>query len=95
METVTVFNLGQSHVVTLPKKITYKTGTKLRISRSGDITTLKPVKSKTLTKAEQLAKDLKYVRDHAGIININSPLTPEEMNNLYDEEVYGGLLPRR
>jgi hypothetical protein len=89
METgqLTVFTLGQSTVITLPKKWGIKPGTKITYKKT-------PQKVNLELTDFQIKLALKYVKQHSGSIHLNSPLTPEQMNDEYEKDTYGDVLPR-
>ncbi len=85
--TGTTFTLGTSTVLTLPKGLGIKAGvkTKIRKIKSGLSIQLKTSPKKDV----ELAHDLALIKKLAGGIKFSSNLTPEQMNDIYDKEVYG------
>lgn len=83
----TTFTLGTSTVLTLPKRLGIKAGvkTKIRKVKAGLNIQLKtsPEKDKAL------ARDIALIKKLAGGIKFSSNLTPKQMNDIYDKEVYG------
>lgn len=83
----TTFTLGTSTVLTLPKRLGIKAGvkTKIRKVKSGLNIQLKasPAKDKAL------ARDIALIKKLAGGNKSKFTLTPDEMNSIYDKEVYG------
>jgi hypothetical protein len=83
----TTFTLGTSTVLTLPKGLGIKAGvrTKIKKVKSGLNIQLKtlPAKDKTI------ARDIALIKKLAGGIKFSSNLTPKQMNDIYDKEVYG------
>ena len=84
---LTPFTLGTSTVITLPKKLGILPGQKIKAKRHGSSITLTP--SKTTNVKKPLENDLKLIDKLAGGMNYSSNLTPDEMNRVYDKEVYG------
>lgn len=86
-QTVQVFQLGSSTVVTLPKALGMKPGQKLRVEKSGKKIVLKP---------EKMDKDaiFKLVDRLAGGLKLKKDLTPEQMNKELDRR-YEDMLPGR
>ena len=78
------FTLGTSTVVTLPKKWGVTPPAKLKAKKIGKKITLVVV-----DKQSQLEKDLALIEKLAGGMKYSSNLTPDEMNRVYDQEVYG------
>jgi hypothetical protein len=89
METgqLTVFTLGQSTVVTLPKKWGLKSGSKIPYKKTTRKVNLE-------ISDNQITQALDYVKKHAGSIKINSPLTLEQMSDEYEKDTYGDVFPR-
>ncbi|MBI2008180.1 hypothetical protein HYS82_00815 [Candidatus Amesbacteria bacterium] len=81
---LTPFTLGTSTVVTLPKKWGVTPPAKLKAKKNGKKITLE-----VINKQSQLEKDLALIDKLAGGMKYSSNLTPDEMNRIYDKEVYG------
>lgn len=83
----TTFTLGTSTVLTLPKWLGIKAGVKTKIKRvkSGLNIQLKTLPEKDKT----LARDIALIKKLAGGNKSKFTLTPDEMNDIYDKEVYG------
>lgn len=79
------FTLGTSIVVTLPKKWGVAPPAKLKAKKAGKKITLEVINDQN-----QLEKDLTLIEKLAGGIKFSSNLTPDKMNRIYDQEVYGG-----
>lgn len=89
--TVTAFRLGQSTVVTLPKKLGIKPGTKLQISQSKNKINFTKAKEN-----QELAKNLAYVKKHAGCLKYKAKApypTLKEMSDAYEKDTYGSVFP--
>lgn len=78
-QTVSVFQLGSSTVVTLPKKFGFKPGQRLKVEKSGQKVVLKPQKMSE-KEIERLVESL------SGGLNLKKDLTPDEINRILDEE---------
>lgn len=76
---VTAFQLGSSTVITLPKKLGIRPGSKLSVKKSGKRVILQPQK---MTREEIH----KLVRKLSGGLKLDRHPTPEEMNKILDEE---------
>lgn len=85
---VTAFQLGSSTVITLPKELGIRPGSKLNIQKSkGKIV----LQRKRKTKEEEIRK---LVRSLAGGLRLKTDLTPEEMNKELDRRYEEMLLGR-
>ena len=85
--TVTVFNLGSSTVITIPKSLNLKAGTKMNITKHGSTITLEAQQTKTIKDSLSLLKKL------SGSLTNSTTLSPKAAKKVYDEEVYSRLLP--
>lgn len=83
---VTAFQLGSSTVITLPKELGIRPGSKLKIKKEKEKIVLK--KEKT-TREEEIRK---LVRSLAGGLRLKPDLTPEEINEELDRR-YEEMLP--
>lgn len=86
---VQTFTLGRSTVVTLPKSIGVKPGTKMKVRKRGEEIVLKPAKKED---AATIVRRLAGGMDFKKVFGKN--LTPDELNKLFDEQ-YKNVLPRR
>lgn len=83
---VTAFQLGSSTVITLPKQLGIRPGSKLKIQKIREKIVLKRKKG---TREEEIRK---LVRSLAGGLRLKPGLTPEEMNEELDRR-YEEMLP--
>lgn len=75
---VTVFKLGSSTVVTLPKILNLRSGQKLGLKKE----------KKRIVLIEKRLDAAKIAREHAGNLSLKYHPTIHEMKRMYDEEVY-------
>ena len=84
--TATTFTLGTSTVVTLPKKLGIKSGTRVELIKKGNRV---EIKSGSGAKSGR-SRDIELIKSLAGGISLPFSLTPDEVNKQYDKDVYGG-----
>lgn len=87
-QTIQAFTLGKSTVVTIPKSLGVKPGTKMKIQKKGKIIVLKPEKKEDAAAiVQKLAGGMNFKKV------FGKSLTPEDINKLIDEQ-YEHVLPR-
>jgi hypothetical protein len=83
----TTFTLGTSTVLTLPKGLGIKSGVRAKIKKVGSGLN---IQLKTLPANDKnLTRDIALIKKLSGSNKSKFILTPDEMNNIYDKEVYG------
>lgn len=84
---VTTFSLGTSTVLTLPKKLGIPAGVRAEMKKRRSSLLIDFV---DIPKGDrQLERDLTLIRKLSGGVPVTSRLTPDDMNRVYDEDVYG------
>lgn len=85
--TVTTFSLGTSTVLTLPKKLGIPAGVRAEMKKRRSSLLIDFV---DIPKGNrQLERDLTLIRKLSGGVPVTSRLTPDDMNRVYDDDVYG------
>jgi len=86
---IQTFTLGRSVVATMPKFLGIEPGTKLQVQKLKDNIILKPTKAKNpVAIVDKIKGGLNFKKV------FGKSLTPEELNNIIDEQ-YESVLPRR
>lgn len=84
---VTTFSLGTSTVLTIPKKLGIPAGVRAEMKKRRSSLLIDFVDIPEGDR--QLERDLTLIRKLSGGVPVTSRLAPDDMNRVYDEDVYG------
>lgn len=84
---VTTFSLGTSTVLTIPKKLGIPAGVRAEMKKRRSSLLVDFV---DVPKGNRLLeRDLTLIRKLSGGVPVTSRLTPDDMNRVYDDDIYG------
>lgn len=86
---VTTFSLGTSTVLTLPKKLGIPAGVRAEMKKRRSSLLVDFVDVPKENRQLELERDLTLIRKLSGGVPVTSRLTPDDMNRVYDDDIYG------